>query len=121
MGKVSCEDKRDIIRKLKGTCFDQGEGKHVMYIGDGLNDILCLQESTIGVSINAQSLLNLVASDVVLLNSDLMKVVQTFQILNNGNLFIWICIFWAFSYKIVMLPFAAGKTIFILLSYFPVF
>jgi len=38
-----------------------------MMIGDGLNDILSLQEAGIGVSINAKSELNLIASDVIVI------------------------------------------------------
>ena len=45
-----------------------------MMIGDGLNDILSLQEANVGVSINAKSELNLLAADVVVLNENLWKV-----------------------------------------------
>ena len=37
-------------------------------IGDGMNDILSIQEACVGVSINAKSEMNLIASDVVILN-----------------------------------------------------
>ena len=47
-----------------------------MMIGDGLNDILSLQEANVGVSINAKSELNLLAADVVVLNENLWKVIQ---------------------------------------------
>lgn len=45
-----------------------------MMIGDGLNDILSLQESSVGVSINAKSELNLLACDVVALNENIWKI-----------------------------------------------
>jgi P-type E1-E2 ATPase len=42
--------KMEWIKKLQETGKDG-----VMMIGDGLNDIPCLQEAAIGVSINAKS------------------------------------------------------------------
>jgi len=79
-----------------------------MYIGDGINDILCLQESTLGVSINSTSELNRLASDIILLQPDLTNILIFIKILKTGNLFIKICIMWAFIYNIAMIPFASG-------------
>ena len=42
--------------------------KVAIMIGDGLNDIPCLQEAGIGMSINAKSELNINAADVVILS-----------------------------------------------------
>lgn len=47
-------------------------------VGDGLNDILSLEEACLGVSINAKSELNLMASDIVVLNENLWKIVYIF-------------------------------------------
>jgi P-type Cu+ transporter len=37
-------------------------------MGDGLNDIPCLREAAIGISINAKSELNINAADVIILS-----------------------------------------------------
>jgi cation transport ATPase len=80
----------------------------VMMIGDGLNDIPCLQESAIGVSINAKSELNINAADVVVLDENLYKILALIRMLKKGNLFIKINLFWAFAYNIVIMPIVAG-------------
>lgn len=55
--------KMDLIKS-----YQREESNGVMMIGDGLNDIPCLQEAAIGVSINAKSELNLNAADVIILS-----------------------------------------------------
>lgn len=77
-------------------------------IGDGLNDILSIQEASIGVSINAKSELNLKASDVVALNENLWKIISLFKLLRNARLLIILNLVWAFSYNLFMIPISAG-------------
>lgn len=79
-----------------------------MMIGDGLNDILSLEEACLGVSINAKSELNLLASDVVVLKEDLWNIVYIFNLVKVSKIFIYINLFWAFSYNFFMIPLAAG-------------
>jgi Cu+-exporting ATPase len=52
-----------------------------MMIGDGLNDILSIQEAGVGVTINAKSEMNLIASDIVALNENLWKIVSLFKLI----------------------------------------
>jgi len=52
-----------------------------MMIGDGLNDVLSLEEAGVGVSINAKSELNLLAADVIILNENLWKIVYLFNLM----------------------------------------
>lgn len=79
-----------------------------MMVGDGLNDILSLEEACLGVSINAKSELNLMASDIVVLNENLWKIVYIFELVKKSKIFIYINLFWAFSYNFFMIPLAAG-------------
>lgn len=79
-----------------------------MMIGDGLNDILSIQEASIGVSINAKSELNLKASDVVALNENLWKIISLFKLLKNARALIILNLIWAFSYNLIMIPISAG-------------
>jgi len=74
----------------------------------GLNDIPCLQEAGIGISINAKSELNINAADVVILSENIYKILALIRFLRKGNLFIKINLFWAFSYNIVIMPIVAG-------------
>lgn len=77
-------------------------------IGDGLNDILSLQEACLGVSINAKSELNLMASDIVALNENLWKIPFLFELVKWANILIYINLCWSFAYNVIMLPMAAG-------------
>ena len=77
-------------------------------VGDGINDIPCLKESSIGISINAKSELNINAAAVIILSENLHKIVALLRFLKKGNLFIRINLFWAFIYNIVIMPIVAG-------------
>ena len=71
-------------------------------IGDGLNDILSLKEAGIGISINAKSELNLIASDVIIMSENLWKIPTLINLLTVANRIIYINLFWAFAYNIFM-------------------
>ena len=81
-------------------------------IGDGLNDVLSLQQACVGVSINAKSELNLVASDVIVLNENLWSIVILLELMRISNLYVYINLIWAFSYNI----FIARKILYIIFS-----
>lgn len=103
IGEVDAENKKNILKRIK-----EEHHSEVMMIGDGLNDILSIQEASIGVSINAKSELNLLASDMVALNENLWKIVSMFQLIKKARLFIIINLCWAFVYNIFMIPVSAG-------------
>jgi len=71
-------------------------------IGDGLNDVLSLKEAAVGVSINAKSELNLMASDVIVLNEDLWRIVFLFNLMDLANRIVYINLCWAFAYNIIV-------------------
>ena len=77
-------------------------------IGDGINDVVSIQEATVGVSINSQSELNIIASDVIALNENLWKIVSLFNLSKMTRLFIIVNLCWAFAYNILVIPIAAG-------------
>lgn len=74
----------------------------------GLNDIPCIQEAAIGISINAKSEMNINAADVIILSENLHKILALVRLLRRGNLFIRINLFWAFGYNVIMMPVVAG-------------
>jgi cation transport ATPase len=83
-------------------------GRKVLMIGDGINDILSLSEADFGISFNSNSHLNLVASDVIFVKLDLTSLITLMKLSKVTYIFIWLNIFWAFSYNLVMLPITAG-------------
>ena len=91
---------------LKKQCDDGRRRYFRCYLG--LNDIPCLQEAGIGISINAKSELNINAADVVILSENIYKILALVRFLRKGNLFIKLNLFWAFAYNIVIMPIVAG-------------
>ena len=102
-GNVDAQSKKTLLKKLKDK-----EHKEVMMIGDGINDVLSIQEATVGVSINSKSELNIIASDVIALNENLWKIVSLFNLSKMTRLFIIVNLCWAFAYNILVIPIAAG-------------
>lgn len=79
-----------------------------MMIGDNLNDILSIYEADVGVSINAKSELNLLASDIVILSENLWLIPFLFNLMRKSRTFIILNLVWAFAYNVTMAPVAAG-------------
>ena len=73
-----------------------------------MNDILSLKEAGVGVSINAKSQLNLNASDIIVLNENLWKIVSLFKLKQYSSFFIVFNLIWVFLYNLSMIPMAAG-------------
>lgn len=103
IGECEASMKKALIKRLREV-----ERKEVMMVGDGLNDILSLEEASLGVSINAKSELNLIASDIVILQENLWNIPVIFEIVRISRLFIYINLIWAFAYNFFMIPVAAG-------------
>lgn len=101
IGEADNRMKKEVLNELKK--------KHiVLMIGDGVNDILSLSEADYGISFNANSQLNLVASDIIFVKEDLRLVLSLLKLSKFTYIFIWINIFWACIYNLLMLPIAAG-------------
>jgi Cu+-exporting ATPase len=79
-----------------------------MMIGDGINDILSLSEADFGISFNANSQLNLIASDIIFIKNDLNLVPKLLKLSKYTHILLWTNIFWAFAYNLFMIPITAG-------------
>lgn len=94
------EDKSKLIAKL------HEEGKSVVMVGDGVNDILALAQADIGIVMGSGSDIAVDVSDVVLLNDSLKSLEDAFKIsrttfgLIKQNLFI------SLMYNAITIPLA---------------
>ena len=66
--------KAEVIERLRG------QGRKIAMIGDGINDVLALSQSEIGISMADRNDLAIASSDVVLLDSNLHSLEKTFSI-----------------------------------------
>lgn len=94
------------------SCFNQIKKSEVenkvMMIGDGINDILSLSEADFGISFNANSQLNLIASDIIFIKNDLNLVPKLLKLSKWTHILLWTNLFWAFAYNLCMIPITAG-------------
>lgn len=84
------------------------QNKNVMMVGDGINDAPALATATLGVSINSGTDIAGNASDVILMNDDLMKIIDLINISKKTIRNIKQNLFWAFFYNILMIPVSIG-------------
>ena len=96
------KDKAHHIKEL------QKLGKHVMMVGDGINDAPALAQSDVGVAIGSGTDIAIESADVVLMHDDLINVVRTISLSQATIRNIKQNLFWAFSYNVIGIPIAMG-------------
>lgn len=102
IGDVLPKEKASYIEKLKQ------DGKHVIMVGDGINDAPALVASSIGISINQGTDVAMDSADVILMNNNLSNIIDFIDISKRSYHIIWQNLFWAFFYNALMIPIAAG-------------
>lgn len=101
-GEKLPEDKLTILKNIKN------EGKIIAMVGDGVNDSIALAFSDVSISLSTGSDIAIGASDVVLTKIDLQNIYNLIILSKKVMKNIKFNIFWAFSYNILLIPFAMG-------------
>lgn len=100
--KVKSDVKQAMVKKL------QAEGKHVMMIGDGINDTQALALADVSMAIGKGTDVAMDVAQVTLMDDDLMAIPDAVKLSRKTVGMIWQNLFWAFIYNLICIPLAAG-------------
>ena len=77
--EVLPQDKSSMVEKL------QREGRHVCFIGDGINDAIALKKADLSVSLRGASSLATNTAQVILMDESLRQLPQLFEVTSSYN------------------------------------
>lgn len=101
MANVMPDEKAAMVQRLKR------EGRKVGMVGDGINDAPALAAADVGFAIGTGTDIAMEASDITLMQGDLMGVVAGVHLSKTVMRKIRQNLFWAFFYNILGIPLAA--------------
>ncbi len=100
-GGLTAEDKLRVLRQL------QAQGRRVLMLGDGINDVPVLAAADISIAMGSATDLAKTSADAVLLSNRLDSLIAAFAVARRTRLIIIENLTWACLYNGLVLPFAA--------------
>lgn len=102
LSEVLPDEKADNVKNL------QDKNKHVLMVGDGINDAVALVQSDIGIAIGSGTDVAIESADIVLMKDNLLDVEKAVRLSKATMRNIKQNLFWAFIYNVIGIPFAMG-------------
>lgn len=102
MADVLPGQKADEVHRL------QGEGAHVAFVGDGINDAPALTQADVGIAIGTGTDIAIESGDVVLIRGDLRGILNAVNLARRTLRTIHMNFVWAYGYNVALIPVAAG-------------
>lgn len=101
-GAMTPEGKEALVEKL------HRQGRHVLFVGDGINDAPSLVRADVGMAVGAGTHVAMDSADVVLVSSHLSDIASALSLSRVVMRNIRQNLFWAFFYNVLGIPLAAG-------------
>ncbi|WP_375318029.1 heavy metal translocating P-type ATPase [Spiroplasma endosymbiont of Virgichneumon dumeticola] len=84
----------------------QAQGQKVAFVGDGINDVVALQQADLAIAMGTGSDIAKRIGDITITNNDISVVYKAIVLTKKTKNNIWMNFIWAFSYNLVIIPLA---------------